>query len=156
MSSSEAWLLECGNALALAVGDHEMAEYVQQYESWTVPGAPDYCQRVMVWQNNIVPVMDLAALEGGSATNAGQSDICILHYQAAPQQPLQHLALCVSRVPQKISVDDAQACEFPPSLESGKLREVTLACFSHDGLPVLIVDIAKLCSAEFCQLANAA
>lgn len=156
MTMTEAWLLECGNSLALAVGDHEMAEYVQPQQTWTVPGAPDYCASIMVWQNNIVPIMDISALESGAMRHGEQSHVCILHYQEAPGQPLQHLAVRVSRAPQKVKVDDRQACEFPASLESGKLGEVTLTCFSHDGLPVLIVDIARLCSAEFRELASAA
>ena len=156
MTMSTAWLLECGGALALAVSDHEMAEYVEQRETWTVPGAPDYCSSVMVWQNSIVPVMDLRALQAGFAADSDKSHVCVLNYQQAPNLPLQQLAVCVTRAPQKIRVDDEQACEFPASLESGKLREVTLACFAHDELPVLIVDIASLCSAEFRELATAA
>lgn len=156
MTTSAAWLLECGDSLALAVADHEMAEFVQQRETWTVPGAPGYCTSVMVWQNNIVPVMDLRALRDGFAETSNKSHACVLNYQEAPHLPLQQLAVCVTRAPQKIRVDDEQACDFPASLESGKLREVTLACFAHDGLPVLIVDIARLCSAEFRELANAA
>lgn len=156
MTISEAWFLECGNSLALAVCDHEMAEYVQPQQTWTVPGAPQYCARVMVWQNNIVPIMDIAALEGGAMLDAEQSHVCVLHYQVAPQQPLQQLAVRVTRPPQKVKVDDEQVCEFPASMESGKLRDVTLACFNHDGLPVLVIDIARLCSAEFRELANAA
>lgn len=156
MTISEAWLLECGDTLALAVGDHEMAEYVQQRETWTVPGAPGYCSSVMIWQNNIVPIMDLRALQDGVADDQDRSHVCILNYQEAPNLPLQQLAVCVSRAPQKIRVDDEQVCEFPASLESGKMGEITLACFAHDGLPVLIVDIARLCSAEFREIANAA
>jgi chemotaxis signal transduction protein len=156
MTMSAAWLLECGDSLALAVGDHEMVEYAQQGKTWTVPGAPGYCSSVMVWQNRIVPIMNLRALQGGPAETGEKPHVCVLNYQEAPGLPLQQLAVCVTRAPQKIRVEDEQACEFPPSLEPGKLREVTLACFAHDGLPVLIVDIARLCSAEFRELANAA
>ena len=40
MTVSQAWLLECGHSLAIAVGDHEMSEYLQQREQFTVPGSP--------------------------------------------------------------------------------------------------------------------
>lgn len=156
MTVSEAWLLDCGNSLAIAVGDHEMAEYVQEQSFYSVPGSPGYCSSVLVWHNNIVPVMDLSVLQYGPGGEEAKSLVCLLNYQEAPNAPLQHLALRVVRTPQKIRVDDDHACELPDGLESSILKQVSLACFSYDGLPVLVLDIARLCSAEFRELANAA
>ena len=156
MSTSEAWLLDCGNSLAIAVGDHEMAEYVQDRSYHSVPGSPGYCHSVLVWQNNVVPVMDLSALQYGPGGELENFSVCVLNYQEAPNTPLQHLALRVVRAPQKIRVDDDQACEIPDGLQASVLKNVCLACFNYDGLPVLVVDIARLCSAEFRDLANAA
>ncbi len=157
MTASEAWLLECGSSLALAVGDHEMAEYVQQQDFYPIPGAPEYCHGVIVWQGNIVPVMDLATLHDRN-TSSGQdrSYLCVLNYQSAPNTALQHLALRVSRTPQKIIVDDQHACELPEYLGGSVLEKVCLACFNRDELPVIIIDLARLCSAEIRDLANAA
>jgi len=156
MSISEAWLLDCGNSLAIAVGDHEMAEYHQQRSYHSVPGSPGYCSNVLVWQNNIVPVMDLSALQYGAGGELENFSVCVLNYQETPKTPLQHLALRVVRAPQKIRVDDEHACEIPDNLQSGILSQVCLACFNYDGLPVMVLDIAQLCSAEFRDLANAA
>jgi chemotaxis signal transduction protein len=156
MTVSEAWLLDCGNSLAIAVGDHEMAEYVQDRNFYSVPGSPGYCSSVLVWRNNIVPVMDLSALIFGAAGAQSNALVCMLNYQQEPSTPLQHLALRVVRTPQKIRVDDEHACELPEGLQSSVLGQVSLACFSYDGLPVLVLDIARLCSAEFRKLANAA
>ena len=156
MTVSEAWLLDCGNSLAIAVGDHEMAEYMQGQNFYSVPGSPGYCSSVLVWQNNIVPVMDLSALQYGPGGEQGNSLVCLLHYQETPNAPLQHLALRVARTPQKIRVDDEHACELPEGLQSSILGQVSLACFNYDGLAVLVLDIARLCSAEFRELANAA
>ena len=156
MSTSEAWLLDCGNSLAIAVGDHEMAEFVQQRSFHSVPGSPGYCSSVLVWQDNIVPVMDLSALQFGAAGELANFFVCVLNYQEAPNTPIQHLALRVVRAPKKIRVDDEYACEIPEGLQSSVLRQVCLACFNYDELPVLVLDIAQLCSAEFRDLANAA
>ena len=43
MSSSNAWLLECGDTLTIAVGDHEIVECVQPERYYSIPGTPDYC-----------------------------------------------------------------------------------------------------------------
>ncbi len=157
MSSARAWLLECGNSLAFAVGDHEMAEYVQQQDFYPVPGAPAYCQGVIVWQGNIVPVMDLATLHDRNASSGqNRSYLCIINYQPPPNTALQQLAVRVTRAPQKIIVDDEHACEIPEFVDASVLGQACLACFNRDELPVMIIDIARLCSAEFRELACAA
>ena len=156
MSTSEAWLLDCGNSLAIAVGDHEMAEYVQERNYHRVPGSPGYCSSVIVWQNNAVPVMDLSALQYGEGGELANFFLCVLNYQDTPNAPLQQLALRVVSAPQKIRVDDEHACEIPDNLQSSILKQVYLACFNYDELPVMVLDIARLCSAEFRDLANAA
>lgn len=158
MSTSAAWLLQCGNSLSIAVGDHVMAEYVQQQNAYTVPGAPGYCSSVIVWQGHIVPVMDLEVLQGTKASSNQQENplLCILYYQSEPNTPLKHIALRVTGTPQKVLVADENACEVPESLQSSPLGQVNLACFNHDELPVMVVDITRLCSAEFRELANAA
>jgi len=156
-ATSEAWLLDCGNMLSIAVGDNQMAEFVQQQEFYSVPGSPGYCSGVIVWQGNIVPVMDLASLYDPAASNgAVHPYLCVLRYQSAPNSAIEHLALRVTRTPQKIVVDDQHSCEIPEYLASSVLGEISLACFNRDELPVMIPDIARLCSAEFRELANAA
>jgi len=157
MTTSDAWLLECGESLLIAVGDHEMAEYVQQQNFYTVPGSPAYCSSVIVWQGNIVPVMDLARLQGAASTAShANSLLCVLRYQPAPNTAVMNLAVRVTRAPQKIKVNDEHACEIPEELQASALGQVNLACFNYDEKPVLIVDLARLCSAEFRDLANAA
>ena len=156
MTVSEAWLLDCGNSLAIAVGDHEMAEYVQDRNFYSVPGSPEYCSSVLIWRENIVPVMDLCALHFGPAGVQANSLVCLLNYQEEPNAPLQHLALRVVKTPQKIRVDDEHACAIPEGLQGSVLKQISLACFNYDDLPVLVLDIARLCSADFRKLANAA
>jgi len=154
-ASSNAWLLECDPALIVAVGDHEIVEYIQPRRSYTVPQAPPYCNRVIAWQNRLLPVIDLALLAG---TRSLQQDVpyaCLLRYQPAPGAALQHLALRINRTPQKVAVEDSQACEFADDEVSPLLKSVTLCCFTHLQQTVAILDLGKLCSAEFRELAQA-
>ena len=155
MSTSNAWLLKCDDALTVAVSDHEIVECVQPERYYSIPGTPDYCCSVLAWQDKLVPVMDMAAaLHGDHETQSEPLYVCLLSYQLAPKQPLQYLALRISQTPQKIQVDDEQVCELPPDGVSQLLASVSLCCFSHQQLPVAILDIAKLCSEEFRELAQ--
>jgi chemotaxis signal transduction protein len=156
MSTSNAWLLECGDALTVAVSDHEIVECVQPERYFKIPGTPDYCCSVLAWQDKLVPVMDMAAaLRDDHKTQSEPLYVCLLSYQLAPKQPLQYLALSISQAPQKIQVDDEQVCEQPTDGISQLLASVSFCCFSHQQLPVAILDIAKLCSEDFRELAQA-
>ena len=156
MSTSNAWLLECGDALTVAVSDHEIVECVQPERYFRIPGTPDYCCSVLAWQDKLVPVMDMAAaLHDDHRAQSEWLFACLLSYQLAPKQPLQYLALRISQAPQKIQVDDEQVCEVPTGGISQLLASVSFCCFSHQQLPVAILDIAKLCSEEFRELAQA-
>ena len=155
MTSSEAWLLECGDSLSIAVGDHEMIEYVKAPVCFSVPGSPDYCSSVLFWQNNFVPVMDIVVLHG-QVPDKDNSAICLLTYQEVPKAPLQQLALRVNNAPEKIQVDDEHICEFTEDINTSLLMPFALSCFTHAKRQVIVLDIARLCSTEFRDLANTA
>jgi chemotaxis signal transduction protein len=157
MTTSQAWLLDCGNSLSIAVGFNEMVELLQNHNSYTVPGSPGYCSSLLVWQNNsLVPVMDLAMLAGKKPTDNEVPFVSILRYQEAPRMPLQHLGLKVKTAPRRIQINDEQVCDFPQGPNFSPLRPVTLSSVLHEENAVMIIDIAGLCSTEFRDLANAA
>ncbi len=156
MSLSTAWFLQCGNELSIAVGDREMVELVRGQSVHAVPGSPSHCSSVLVWQDSIVPVMDLAILDTGIGIDLSDSYLCLLNYQDEPNSPLKQLALRVSEAPERIQVDDAQFCELSPDLSTSLLKSVALSSFSHHAKTVLILDLAGLCSAEFREMATAA
>lgn len=153
MTTSDAWLLECSDTLSIAVGDHEMVEYIDTPFRFDVPGAPEYCSAVLLWQENLVPVMDLAALLGHSRDDL-KPRLSLLNYQDKAGEALQQVAIAVNRAPQKIVVDDEHACELPEEVNTSPLRALSLSSFNHNGQTVIILDISGLCSAEFRDTAN--
>ena len=149
MSQSSAWLLHCGDSISLAVGDQEMVEVVQGHSSQQVPGLPDYCSRTVQWQDQTIQVLDVAALNSDENLIPQDSYLCILNYQEAPNHTIKQIALRVGDAPERIQVDDSQFCDMPPDLAANLLMQVTLSSFTHNNRTVLVLDIAKLCSAEF-------
>lgn len=157
MTKSQAWLLDCGNSLLIAVGFHEMVELLQNHNSYSVPGSPRYCSSLLVWHDNsLIPIMDLASLAGKKLADNETPFVSILRYQEAPRMPLQHLALKVTTAPRRIDIDDEQVCDFPQGPNFSPLRPVTLSAVLHEENAIIIIDLARLCSAEFRDLANAA
>ena len=154
MSVSDAWLLEANDSLSIAIGDHEMVEFVQAAAiSFPVPGSPDYCGHVVFWQNNLIPVIDMGVLLGKPALDAS-AFMSLVAYQQQPGSPLQYLAIKVTTAPEKILVDDAQVSEIPDELSNSLLMPACHSCFTHGDRSVVILDIAGLCSAEFRDLVN--
>ena len=149
MSTSDAWLLDCGESLTIAVGDHEMLELVQTGQQHQLTETSEQGSEVLQWQDKTVPVMEISSLHTGNQLQSPDSYLCLLNYQVAADTPLQQLALRVTRAPERIQVDDAQLCEFPREYDNSRLKAVTLSCFTHHAKPVLILDISSLCSSEF-------
>ena len=148
-ASSNAWLLECDPELIVAVGDHEIVEYIQPPQVYVVPETPAYCNRVIAWQDRLVPVMDMAQLTGIRNLQQEASFVCLLCYQLAPGEALQYLALRINTTPQKVVVDDNQVCELANEGVSPLLKSVTLCSFTHMQQSIPILDLGKLCSDEF-------
>ncbi len=149
MSISDAWLLDCGESLSIAVGDHEMIELLQTGQQYRVSETPEHGSEVLQWQEKTVPVMEISSLHNGSKLKSSNAYLCLLNYQASADTAVQQLALRVTRAPERIQVDDAQVCDFPREFENSQLKGVTLSCFTHHAKPVLILDISSLCSSEF-------
>jgi len=154
MTTSEAWLLECGDSLSIAVGDHEMVEYIQGPFCYSIPVSPAYCDSVLLWQDKFVPVMDIAAIYDKPVDQAN-SVICLLNYQTEPDTPLLQLAIRVNNAPEKITVDDAQVCELSDRVNDSPLSAIVLSSFTIEETEAVVLDITKLCSAEFRDLASA-
>lgn len=154
MTASNAWLLELSDTLTIATGDHEMLEYIPAPIYFLVPGSPDYCSQVLFWQDDFVPIIDIGKLIGQPATSDSKIQVCLVAYQVEPGAPLQHLAIRVSKAPEKIGVDDEQACELPENIDTSVLMPTCLSCFTQAERAVVIIDLASLCSEEFRDLVN--
>ena len=153
MTISEAWLLEPNESLSIAISDHEMVEYLQDPVTYPVPGAPEYCNRIIFWQGHLAPVMDLDSLLG-LASDASDRFMSLIAFQPQAGTPLQYMALNVRVPPRKVQVDDEQICELPAEISEGRLSTLCMSCFTQEERPVLILDIAGLCSTEYRDLVN--
>jgi len=152
MTASDAWLLESSDTLTIAVSDHEMVEYIDAPLRFEVSGSPEYCSAVVLWHDNLVPIMDVAVLLGNPPDET-KNRVSLLTYQEKPGEALQQLAISVVRAPLKIRVDDGQASDLPEQIATSVLMPISLSCFSHDDKPVIVLDISRLASAEFRDIA---
>ena len=111
MSTSSAWLLTLGYSYQAAVGLRDMVHLIAAAETFAVPQAPFYCDQTILWQGNIVPLVDIEGWLKGRAIDNGTQYVAIVAYQA--QDKIEYGALALSAPPGRIQVEDSQSCPLP-------------------------------------------
>jgi hypothetical protein len=155
-AASDGWLLHLSGGLRAAIGLRQML-YILPDEPAThaVPRAPVHATRIFVWQQHLVPLIDLHAYLSGSKAQPGAD--------ASSWQPMVGVvgcatgsetedsaaqgaalgALMLSRAPDRIQVSDSQACGLPDELAAW--APIAMSCFRHPlHGPVPILDLPAI------------
>ena len=143
-SSVQAWLLEFSRRQIAAVGLHELVEVLSRPRLYHVPMATPRCHQVLVWRDEIVPVVNFGVVPGAESddTTTGGAVTAIAVYQTVPGEPLRHGALELSVMPKTVSVADNMACALPDA--SSLINELAISCFSYENLAVPIIDLTRV------------
>ena len=142
--SAQAWLLEfSGNQIA-AVGLHELVEVLSRPKLFHVPMASARCHQVLVWRDEILPVVDVGADPRSEPDDAppGGAVTAIAVYQTVPGEPLRNGALALSGMPKTVTVADNMACALPES--HLPISELAISCFSYENLAVPVIDLTRI------------
>ena len=140
MPRMNAWLLDFGGSCQAAVGLRELLHLVDTPASFAVPCTPAYCRRVVLWQERLLPVMDIAARLGGASP--ANSFIGVVGYQRQRGEHPQFGALALASPPRQLAVTDDQACRLPE--ENSAWRELAISCFEHQGVPVPVLNLNRI------------
>ncbi|MDM8569568.1 hypothetical protein QUF50_08690 [Thiotrichales bacterium HSG1] len=147
-TNSRAWLLNFGSGLQAAVGHHEMWQVLISHKLFNVPVTLPYCNEVLIFQSQILPVVDMSMLmEGKKLTQTTDSIVGITVYQKDPSQPVQYACLHLATMPQNIYVDDEQECELP--VQQKHWKPFTSCCFLYKNTAIPIINLAYLFSEQF-------
>lgn len=145
MARSTAWLLELGGGLRVAVGELELVHVLPAPQNaYLVGGAPAYCRHVLLWENEVVPILDLASWLGVER-DAKRSYCAIVRYRTGGGRELGFGSVLTGAVPKRIDVDDEQACD-PPQEGTAAWRAVAIGCFEQEGRRVPILDLPHVFS----------
>lgn len=137
-----AWLLRVADNIQFSIGEHEATEYIDTPALHHVPMAPEYCNNILFWRDIMVPVIDMNILHGNSATTDYQH-VMVLAYQEKEGMPLEYVAFTLASAPDKILVNDDDACELPESYPE-ILRPYVLSLFNYNNQVTSILDIARI------------
>lgn len=143
-TSVQAWLLEFARNRVAAVGLHELVEVLSRPKLYHVPMASTRCHQVLVWRDQILPVVDLG--EGYRSDSDGEDQggavTAIAVYQTVPGEPLRHGALQLTVMPKTVTVADNMACALSES--RSLISELAISCFSFDNFAVPVIDLTRV------------
>ena len=151
-TNATAWIIELDSSLYVAVGELEMVHIIQEPELFDIPQTPFYCSQVLIWENTIIPVMDLLAWLEGYALPRAYDMIGIFTYQQQPNTPLDFGALPMVSIPTRIQVRDDQACDLPATPHGW--QELSISCFSDKNRVIPILDLPYIFSNGLQQTAE--
>ena len=144
MPESTAWMLALDRQLLAAVGERELVHLIETPTLLAVPRSPYYCQQVLVWNNTVLPAMDLAAWLRGQPVQHQQTLAGVFAYQTRPGAEPEYGALLLAGIPTRVRVTDEQACALPK--RPGNWRTLAISCFKQDDNPIPILDLLYIFS----------
>ncbi len=144
MSESIAWILDFGNSMLAAIGELELVHLDENPKLFTIPKTPLYCQHALIWQETIIPVMDMAVVLQAQKITRETCYAAIIRYQPDINSPLLFGAILLAKMPERIKVDDNLACPLPENLLA--IKSLAVSCFSLNGEAIPIIDMARIFS----------
>lgn len=139
-----AWLMQVDRMVNMAVGQFELMHIVDQPDYVQIPQAPEYCKHVILWNDNIVPVMNLSSWLTGEPQSDDSYVVAILVYKDA-QGGFIYGGIKLNDTPVLERVSNNQQCGMPEIYE--KLKIISLSCFkSSNGDVVPVLDVNGLFS----------
>lgn len=142
---STAWVLALDDRLRAAVGERELIHLIETPVLLDVPLSPYYCRQAILWNNLLLPAMDLAAwLHQRPKVKNNWQLAGIVAYQPAPNVTPGYGALLLADIPKRTQVADTQACSLPE--RPNGWRDLAISCFRDAEDPVPILDLPHIFS----------
>ncbi len=148
-----AWLLQITQGIEVALAQFEVVHIVDKPASYEIPQAPAYCKHVVIWNNRIIPVVNLMAWMTGEAQPA-EDIIAVINYQDE-HGDYHYGGLGLANIPVLTHVRDAMHCKLPEN--EGKWDKIAVSCFKTEfGQKVPILDALMLFSSHLQRFSQGA
>ena len=142
MNEAAAWLLNIGGGILAAVGERELLHLAPQEELFEVPLSTRHCRSVLPWQEELLPVWNIAGWLDRDAPNDSHRIAGIVGYQSRRLEAPRLGVIALAEPPVRTRVSDSQACELPQ--EEPGWKAIAISCFRYRGTPVPILDLCRM------------
>lgn len=138
-------MLALDDRLRAAVGERELIHMIEAPTLLEVPLSPYYCRQAILWNNLLLPAMDLAAWlwRRGQPTWQERKLAGVVAYQPRMDET-EYGVLLLRDIPERVQVSDTQACKLPE--QPSGWHDLAISCFLDAETPVPILDLPLIFS----------
>ena len=145
MSSATAWLMQIDRMSRIAVGKLELIHIIATPDFIQVPKAPDYCNKIVLWNNKIIPVIDISMLTNKTSSFTRKNSVAVAIYEDPVTNELKYGGVQLSDMPVMENVTNDQAA-LKDQLKS-IWWPISVSCFkSEDDEIIPVLDVSKVFS----------
>jgi chemotaxis signal transduction protein len=147
MSKAAAWIMKINETSYISVSRMELVHIISEPVLIPVPRAPSYCRTITIWNDNILPVADIALLLNEEDYSYYNHMVAVTSYRDS-QQNVQYGGILLAESPELEHVNNDQFCHL--SGATVNLHAISLSCFTNKkGFPVPVIDMSRLFSSEY-------
>ncbi len=142
MSKAAAWIMNINEQSYASVSQMELVHIINEPCYTAIPGAPAYCRNVIVWNDNILPVIDLTGLLSTTGIQSKREVVAVIIYRNSNDE-IHYGGIVLAKSPDLEFVENTQICSLPTHTQ--KLKDIALSCFkSRSGHEVPILDMTRV------------
>ena len=139
---SIAWVLVLDGQLRAAVGERELVQLIEVPTLLEVPFCPYYCRHVLIWNDTVLPAMDLAARLQGQPLQRSRTLAGVFAYQTRRGAKPEYGALLLAGIPARVRVTNELACALPKKPPNWRI--LAISCFKQGDDAVPILDLPRI------------
>ncbi len=155
VETTQAWLLPLRGERVVAIGHDELRHLLIEPPIYKLPHAPRFCQSLVMWEEHLLPLYDLAAFmdtDNNSAADETESQDPVDHIYAVIGFNLgvgkvDYGAISITEPPLLIDVNDDDVTDIDRQIASRKM--VVKSNFEYSGKRVPIINIKYLFTGVF-------
>lgn len=145
MNDVAAWLMQVDRTSRVAVGQLELIHIIATPDYIEVPKTPAYCTRVVVWNNKIIPVLDLSMLVNGTSAFYQHNALAVALYTNGDGKEVKYGGIQLIDMPVLDRVSNDQ--QISESELSDKWKSISISGYrSKDDDIIPILDVHRLFS----------
>ncbi len=139
MAKINAWLLTA-NQVRLTVASYEIIEVISEPQLIDVSAGPSYCRQLLLWREQLLPLVQVEKLQEDNANNQSQH-IIVVAWQNKAGEKLEYGAMALSELPMSITVEDSWYVDELPNNSSPILKKSALSCIQYQVEHIIIPDL---------------
>jgi chemotaxis signal transduction protein len=141
------WILEPVADRFLAVGNLEVVHLIPNPVLHTVPLTPAHANKVTIWGNTVLPVINLSLLLGLGSSHSDANYLIVVGYYTKNQDEVRYGALALADLPRRIQVSDDNASKLPD--DGVNWFDVAHSCIAYQEQIIPILQLQMIFSPHF-------